>query len=128
MNTPELQALVHEFFENTSVIAPGEPDPVGKHDLTVRTQLWRLWRDNRRLREERIVLNGRAATLDHLEYVLKDVTDVILTLRHPEYGIECTVARTTLGEDAFVTVINQPDGITGILNAYGALLSDTGAG
>ena len=128
MNTPERQALVQEFFENTSVIAPGEPDPVGKHDLTVRTQLWRLWRDNRRLREERVVLNGRASTLDQLEYILKDVTDVIVTLRHPEYGIECTVARDDAGEHVFETVINQPDGITGILNAYGALLSDTRAG
>lgn len=55
--------------------------------------------------------------LTDLHRALDGITDVWLTFGHPEFGIECTMARG----DKDATVTKQPDGVTAIINARNAL-------
>lgn len=52
-------------------------------------------------------------TVQALVEALAGASDLWLTQGHPEYGIECTI---TVGGE-FVTVVNQPDPLTAIIEA-----------
>lgn len=62
-----------------------------------------------RLTEMQIKAEKFTALVDALE----GVEHLLLTGGHPEFGIECSI---TIGDD-WVTVINQPDEVTAIINA-----------
>lgn len=52
-------------------------------------------------------------SLEAIQAALKDVGYLLLTTGHPEFGIECTIS----GQNDWVTVVNQPDEISAIIEA-----------
>lgn len=52
-------------------------------------------------------------SLEDIKAALKDVGYLLLTTGHPEFGIECTIS----GQNDWVTVVNQPDEISAIIEA-----------